>query len=171
MCPKRSTASLARLTMDPSIWPPAPPSASSDGQNNNHARAKQPSQLPINVIFVIGAPGAGKGTICKQAAEKLGYYHLSAGDYLRDLANNSGNYAQESYAGLDPIVLSETMKRSQLMRSENIVEILRFKLEKECNAGWTKFMVDGFPRSAESAEAYEQSVNLFASSFIARGPF
>lgn len=154
--------------MDPSVWPSAPTSASFDGSNDNNQPAVLRSGLPIEVIFVIGAPGAGKGTICKQAAEKLGYYHLSAGDYLRDLANNPSNYPKEAYARLDPTALSETMKRSQLIRSEEIAEILRFKLEKEYKAGRTKFIVDGFPRSAESVKAYEALVSLTDSPFVAR---
>ncbi len=32
-----------------------------------------------NVVFVLGAPGAGKGTQCQKIVEKFGYVHLSAG--------------------------------------------------------------------------------------------
>ncbi|CAF4358239.1 unnamed protein product, partial [Adineta steineri] len=39
-----------------------------------------------NVIFVLGGPGAGKGTQCARIAEKYGYVHLSAGDLLREEA-------------------------------------------------------------------------------------
>ena len=38
------------------------------------------------VVFVLGPPGAGKGTQCQKIVEKYGYTHLSAGgcwDYLR----------------------------------------------------------------------------------------
>lgn len=155
--------------MDPSVWPPSP--ASSEGQSKINRRVEHPPQLPTKVIFVIGAPGAGKGTICKQAAEKLGYYHLSAGDYLRDLANNQSDHPNEAYAGLNPIDLDQAMKRSKLIRSEQIIEILRFKLEKEHKAGWTKVIVDGFPRGVESAAAYEKlaSLTVCRCKFAARG--
>ena len=36
-----------------------------------------------NVIFVLGGPGAGKGTQCAKIVENFGYVHLSAGDLLR----------------------------------------------------------------------------------------
>ncbi|MEE6522626.1 hypothetical protein FKM82_021251, partial [Ascaphus truei] len=36
------------------------------------------------VVFVLGGPGAGKGTQCERIVEKYGYTHLSAGDLLRD---------------------------------------------------------------------------------------
>ena len=32
-----------------------------------------------NVIFVLGAPGSGKGTQCQKIVENFGYVHLSAG--------------------------------------------------------------------------------------------
>ena len=32
-----------------------------------------------NVVFVLGGPGAGKGTQCAGIVEKFGYVHLSAG--------------------------------------------------------------------------------------------
>jgi UMP-CMP kinase len=41
-----------------------------------------PAQTPI-VLFVLGGPGAGKGTQCAKIAETHGYLHLSAGDLLR----------------------------------------------------------------------------------------
>lgn len=36
-----------------------------------------------NVIFVLGGPGAGKGTQCVRIVQNFGYVHLSAGDLLR----------------------------------------------------------------------------------------
>ena len=40
-------------------------------------------QLPI-VMFILGGPGAGKGTQCKKLSDELGFVHLSAGDLLRN---------------------------------------------------------------------------------------
>jgi len=37
-----------------------------------------------NVIFVLGGPGAGKGTQCARIVDKFGHVHLSAGDLLRE---------------------------------------------------------------------------------------
>lgn len=116
--------------------------------------------LPIKVVFVIGAPGAGKGTICEQAAQKLGYFHVSTGDCLRDLANRPGEHSKEAYAGLSPDALTQVMRGSGLITSEEIVEILRFKLGKEYQSGTKKFIIDGFPRNLESARAYEKLVRL-----------
>jgi len=35
------------------------------------------------VVFVLGGPGAGKGTQCANIVKKYGWCHLSAGDLLR----------------------------------------------------------------------------------------
>ena len=35
------------------------------------------------VVFVLGGPGAGKGTQCKKIESEYGWVHLSAGDLLR----------------------------------------------------------------------------------------
>ena len=43
-----------------------------------------------NVIFVLGAPGAGKGTQCTKLSSKYGYKHLSAGDLLRTEVRDNG---------------------------------------------------------------------------------
>ncbi|CAF1535602.1 unnamed protein product, partial [Adineta steineri] len=42
------------------------------------------SSTKPNVIFVLGGPGAGKGTQCTRIAETYSYVHLSAGDLLRE---------------------------------------------------------------------------------------
>lgn len=36
------------------------------------------------VVFVLGAPGSGKGTQCAKIVDAFGYTHLSAGDLLRE---------------------------------------------------------------------------------------
>ncbi len=35
-----------------------------------------------NVVFVLGGPGAGKGTQCHKIVEHFSYAHLSAGEYV-----------------------------------------------------------------------------------------
>lgn len=39
----------------------------------------------IKVTLVVGAPGSGKGTLCREYAEKNNYLHVSTGDLCRDL--------------------------------------------------------------------------------------
>ena len=37
----------------------------------------------FRVVFVLGGPGSGKGTLCAKIVETYGWVHLSAGDLLR----------------------------------------------------------------------------------------
>ena len=46
------------------------------------------------VIFVLGGPGAGKGTQCGRIVEKYGYTHLSAGDLLREERKSGSEQGQ-----------------------------------------------------------------------------
>ena len=46
------------------------------------AAAQTPASKPV-VVFVLGGPGAGKGTQCGKIVEEYKYAHLSAGDLLR----------------------------------------------------------------------------------------
>lgn len=43
------------------------------------------------VVFVLGAPGAGKGTQCQRIVDAFGYVHLSAGDLLREERQRAGS--------------------------------------------------------------------------------
>lgn len=50
----------------------------------------QTSNKP-KVIFVLGAPGSGKGTQCANIVDSFNYVHLSAGDLLRAERNRPGS--------------------------------------------------------------------------------
>lgn len=52
--------------------------------------AKMASEKP-RIVFVLGAPGAGKGTQCEKIVNEYGYVHLSAGDLLRAERNRPGS--------------------------------------------------------------------------------
>lgn len=59
------------------------------------------------VIFVLGAPGSGKGTQCANIVKEYNYVHLSAGDLLRAERNRPGSeVAQqiEEYIKLGQII-------------------------------------------------------------------
>lgn len=44
-----------------------------------------------NIVFVLGAPGSGKGTQCANIVTEFNYVHLSAGDLLRAERNRPGS--------------------------------------------------------------------------------
>ena len=45
----------------------------------------------VTVIFVLGGPGAGKGTQCEKLVTQHNFVHLSAGDLLRAEQKREGS--------------------------------------------------------------------------------
>ncbi len=73
-----------------------------------------------NVIFVLGGPGAGKGTMCELAESQLGWTHLSMGDLLRAEQAKGG----ETTAGIDQFITA-----GQLVPNEIMVRLLKDSME------------------------------------------
>jgi UMP-CMP kinase family protein len=94
------------------------------------------------VIFVLGGPGAGKGTQCALLQEAFGLAHLSAGDLLRAEA------AQDTPLGEK---ISHILAEGQIVPSSVTVELLKQAMRSRRGP----FLIDGFPRSLENLQAYE----------------
>lgn len=100
-----------------------------------------------NVIFVLGGPGSGKGTNCARLAKEFNYIHLTAGDLLR------GEVAKKSETGK---MIDEYIKDGLIVPMEVTIGLLRNAMVGEPNA--TGFLIDGFPRKMDQAEAFEDTV-------------
>ncbi len=59
------------------------------GCNQSAAAPAADGNAKTRVIFVVGGPGAGKGTQCAKIVEKYGCQHLSTGDILRDVVKEN----------------------------------------------------------------------------------
>ncbi|GME70481.1 unnamed protein product [Ambrosiozyma monospora] len=71
-----------------------PPKAAVDPQHHSVQKALyDPSE--VDVIFVLGGPGSGKGTQCAKLVSQYGFVHLSAGDLLRAEQNKPGSEVGE----------------------------------------------------------------------------
>eukprot|EP01006_Ploeotia_vitrea_P001622 TRINITY_DN105243_c0_g1_i1.p1 TRINITY_DN105243_c0_g1~~TRINITY_DN105243_c0_g1_i1.p1 ORF type:complete len:196 (-),score=28.62 TRINITY_DN105243_c0_g1_i1:137-703(-) len=103
--------------------------------------------VDAKVIFVIGGPGAGKGTNCTKLKEDLGFSHLSAGDLLR------GEVASGSETGKQ---IDGIMKEGKLVPLEITCGLLRKAMEANPNP--KGFLIDGYPRSIAQLEAFEEKV-------------
>lgn len=111
------------------------------------------------LIYILGRPGVGKGTLCTPLPKQFtNIYHLSVGDHLRDLlAQDSSPSTSQSFGGLDHGAFSTLMQQRQLLPTETIVSIVENALGAISNmaaaggVGNPIVLVDGFPRSLESA--------------------
>jgi adenylate kinase len=97
-------------------------------------------------IILLGAPGAGKGTQCKYIVERYGLMHLSSGDILR----------QERAAGTElGQKAQQYMDSGALVPDDLIVEMMAEAIKKAPKAG---FVLDGFPRTVNQANALDASL-------------
>ncbi|XP_044764828.1 UMP-CMP kinase-like [Coccinella septempunctata] len=103
--------------------------------------------MPVpRVIFVLGPPGAGKGTQCKRIVEKYGYVHLSAGDLLREERAKPGSQYGE--------LIENYIREGKIVP----VEITCSLLEKAIEAsGKEAFLIDGFPRSKNNLDGWNNT--------------
>ncbi|MDP2437999.1 MAG: nucleoside monophosphate kinase [archaeon] len=107
------------------------------------------------VIFVLGGPGSGKGTVCGALSEKHGWPHYSAGDLLRAEAASAETSALgatiQSYISVGKIVPPELLMdllKTSMLRS----------LAAHPGGERLVFLIDGFPRSLAQASQFESSV-------------
>jgi UMP-CMP kinase len=111
----------------------------------HHYDPRQPCPKP-NVVFVLGGPGAGKGTMCELAKLQLGWTHLSTGDLLR---------AEHEAGGATAATIEDFMTAGKLVPNEIIVTLLRNAMETITRStGKNNFLLDGFPRSVSNLEGW-----------------
>jgi adenylate kinase len=92
-------------------------------------------------IVLLGAPGAGKGTISKLLTAHDGSVQISTGDILRG-AVKAGSELGKKAKGY--------MERGELVPDSLIMEIMEARLqEPDAKKG---FILDGFPRTIPQAE-------------------
>ena len=102
---------------------------------------------PFRVVFVLGGPGAGKGTQCELLSKNLGWAHLSAGDLLRAERKKEGSALAN--------IINKNIEAGKIVPSEITVTLIKNAMEElRSTQGQTKFLIDGFPRS-------EGNVNLW----------
>ncbi|UCH06719.1 MAG: adenylate kinase [Deltaproteobacteria bacterium] len=92
-------------------------------------------------IILLGAPGAGKGTIAKLLTDYDGSVQISTGDILRAAVKEGTDLGKEAKAYMD---------RGDLVPDSLIMRIMEERLqEDDCQKG---FILDGFPRTIPQAE-------------------
>jgi len=109
----------------------------------HHVDPRKPCPEP-NVVFVIGGPGSGKGTMCELAEEQLGWAHLSTGELLR---------AERDSHGPQAATIEKYIKAGELVPNSIVVTLLKDAMEQHTRStGQTNFLLDGFPRSLNNME-------------------
>ncbi len=95
-------------------------------------------------LILLGAPGAGKGTVAKLLTKLDGSVQISTGDILRGAVAAGTELGKKAQAA---------MKAGDLVSDDLIMGIMGDRLkEDDCKSG---YLLDGFPRTIPQAEALE----------------
>ena len=95
-------------------------------------------------ILLMGPPGAGKGTQAANLVQKYNIPHISTGDMFRAAVKEGTELGKKAKACMDA---------GQLVPDEITIGIVKERLAKpDCAKG---FILDGFPRTVEQADALD----------------
>ncbi|ORY62337.1 UMP-CMP kinase [Pseudomassariella vexata] len=112
----------------------------------------------VTVVFVLGGPGAGKGTQCANLVADYGFHHLSAGDLLRAEQDRPGSQFGD--------LIKDYIKNGLIVPMEVTVQLLENAMVAAIDSSGKgeiagkkgKFLIDGFPRKMDQAHKFEESV-------------
>jgi UMP-CMP kinase len=90
----------------------------------------------VTVIFVLGGPGAGKGTQCAYLVSDYGFKHLSAGDLLREEQDRPGSEFGE--------MIKTYIKEGTIVPMEVTIQLLENAMKTAMDKEGKKlFLIDG----------------------------
>ncbi|HEY5435606.1 MAG TPA: adenylate kinase [Candidatus Limnocylindrales bacterium] len=101
----------------------------------------------MNVVVLLGAPGAGKGTQAPLLATRLGIPVISTGDLFRAAVRDGTDLGQEARHYMDA---------GQLVPDEITVRLLLDRLDQPDAAAGV--ILDGFPRTSVQAAALDRAL-------------
>ena len=101
----------------------------------------------MNAIILLGAPGAGKGTLAEGVRAATDFIHVSTGDMLRAAIKAGTSTGLEAKAFMD---------KGELVPDEVILRIVRERLAQ--GRPTDRYMFDGFPRTLEQARGLDETL-------------
>ncbi|EKE02273.1 MAG: hypothetical protein ACD_20C00402G0003 [uncultured bacterium] len=99
----------------------------------------------IKELIFLGAPASGKGTQTKMLARDLNIPHIDTGSMLRAAVAEGTEYGK---------IAKGFMEQGKLVTSEIVTGIVNERLHKPDTENG--FILDGFPRNIEQAEALDK---------------
>lgn len=100
------------------------------------------------VVFVLGGPGAGKGTQCANIVNEFGFVHLSAGDLLREERSKPGTKYGE--------LIEEHIRNGTIVPVEITCKLLERAMQQSNS---NKFLIDGFPRNKDNMDGWNREMS------------
>ena len=103
----------------------------------------------VHRIILLGAPGAGKGTVAKALVDRYGLTQLSTGDMLRAAVAAGTAVGMEAKSYMDA---------GNLVPDAVMVNLIAERVQQpDCKQadGTVRFLLDGFPRTLPQADALD----------------
>ncbi len=98
-------------------------------------------------LLIMGPPGAGKGTQAEVLVKELGIVHISTGDMFRSAIKDGTEMGMKA---------KEYMDKGELVPDEVVIGMVKERIGfADCENG---FLLDGFPRTVEQAQALDVSL-------------
>jgi adenylate kinase len=98
-------------------------------------------------LILLGPPGAGKGTQAERLQEDFPLAYVATGDMLRQAVKDGTDLGRKA---------KEYMDRGDLVPDEVIIGVILDRLsEQDTSDG---FLLDGFPRTDQQAEALDEAL-------------
>lgn len=106
-------------------------------------------------VLLIGMPGVGKGTQGKLLGKIPGLFHLSTGEILRSLRDDTD----------DSRLVADCLRRGQFIPDELMLEIWQHWLAAEIEAGHYRpneqvLLLDGIPRNRLQCEQLSEHIDV-----------
>ena len=99
-------------------------------------------------LIIFGPPGSGKGTYSIRLKEKIGLEKVSTGDIFREEIKKGSELGKR---------IEHLLKEGKLVPDDIVIEVIKKKLKNLEN-----FILDGFPRTIEQAEALDKITKIDA---------
>ena len=100
-------------------------------------------------LVIFGPPGSGKGTYASRLQTRLGIDVIATGDILREIMK------EDTPLGMK---VKGFIEKGQLVPDNVVIQVLKQRLDKSSSG--KGFILDGFPRTIEQAEALEKLVKI-----------
>ena len=110
-------------------------------------------------LVLLGPPGAGKGTQAVRLSESFGVPHVSTGDILRRHVSDKSELGGKA---------EKYIRAGKLVPDRLVIEMVRKRLkQRDVKKG---FILDGFPRTRDQAEALDDMTALDATLLLFLDP-
>mmetsp|Transcript_51772 Transcript_51772/g.85759 ORF Transcript_51772/g.85759 Transcript_51772/m.85759 type:complete len:229 (+) Transcript_51772:57-743(+) len=130
------------------------PTAATEEKAMASADSKPVASKKPNVFFMLGGPGAGKGTQCANLVDEFGLIHLSAGDLLR---------AERNSGSKDAKLINEYITSGQIVPVEITVRLIKRAMQMYmAQQEAYNFVIDGFPRNHDNLDGWNKLMSEFA---------